>query len=189
MRICFVLVLLCTSCVGYHPPMPTDSHETFDAAVEVDNDVEDDKTEDALSAECGRDDECQGEEVCRSGECVCPVGKAKCSGEHCRDILSSEDHCGGCGLVCEPGGVCIDGLCAVPCTGKWCINGDVCCDGRCAANDPDNCGGCGLVCPSGQSCCGEECIDTANSWDNCGACDLSCGRSEYVCMGSRCVLK
>lgn len=57
----------------------------------------------------GRVDEhtCARGEVCSAGECTCPT---RC-GADCVDVDRDPNHCGGCGIACEPGSGCIDGSC------------------------------------------------------------------------------
>ncbi|PKA46841.1 hypothetical protein AXF42_Ash015735 [Apostasia shenzhenica] len=73
---------------------------------------------------------------------VCPAGTPgrggiellSCCKNHCRDVLSDRNNCGGCGGACG--------------------FGQLCCNGRCTAvaYDVNNCGECGTVCRPGDRC-------------------------------------
>lgn len=52
---------------------------------------------------------CSGDLVCTDGSCTCPAERA-CGGG-CVDIQTDPDHCGGCGIECDPGQGCVDGGC------------------------------------------------------------------------------
>src|SRR5262245_57644534 len=72
---------------------------------------------------------------------ACSGSETSCSGA-CIDTRSDPDHCGGCGLACDPGQACMAGQCVLQCNG-----GTTACSNACVntASDPANCGGCGNV--------------------------------------------
>lgn len=55
-------------------------------------------------------------EVCGNGTCgaSCPDNQADCSGT-CSDTTTDAMNCGGCGMVCTAGDVCVDSQCQIPC--------------------------------------------------------------------------
>jgi hypothetical protein len=52
----------------------------------------------------GCDQQCNGAEVCASGNCVCTGGTVQCDGQ-CVDVQSDPNNCGDCGNDCD-GGAC-----------------------------------------------------------------------------------
>lgn len=57
--------------------------------------------------------------VCVEGGCqiVCLDGYTACAGDpvdFCAALATDDDNCGRCGLVCEPGSVCVKGVCENP---------------------------------------------------------------------------
>jgi hypothetical protein len=112
----------------------------------------------------------------------------------CIDTTSDPLNCGGCGLGCQDGAICIDSICTCPGT-------QVTCDGACTdtTSDAANCGGCGLSCPGlegatacvdssctclGTSCTG-TCTDTTRDPANCGECGIACEAGDS-CTNSFC---
>jgi hypothetical protein len=79
---------------------------------------------------------------------VCPSDQRVCDA-FCRDLMTDEDNCGGCGISCGPDEICQTGLCVAKCdTGKTsCPDG--CHD---LFYDSQNCGTCGNSCPVGLTC-------------------------------------
>jgi len=79
---------------------------------------------------------------------VCPSDRRACDAQ-CRDIMTDEDYCGGCGISCSSGETCQAGFCMAECdTGKIRC-GDSCHD---LLYDSQNCGTCGNTCPVGLAC-------------------------------------
>src|SRR5579871_1656762 len=78
----------------------------------------------------------------------------KCNGQ-CVDVLSDNNNCGTCGVICQNGETCQSGQCM----GGGCMNGQQMCNGFCTDtnSDPANCGQCGLACQNGQTCQGGQC--------------------------------
>ena len=123
--------------------------------------------------------------------CSCPPGTRGCGGT-CVDIMSDEQHCGGCGGACTvPGSVCAAGQCACPLGTTYCHETGSCAD---LGTDPANCGSCGNACPSGAcaggacacapeaTACGGQCVGPCavgevlfRSSCTCGACPASLG--------------
>ncbi len=53
--------------------------------------------------------------VCVNATCVCPSGLVACPPHSvCSDLVSDPANCGACGIACDPGGGCVNGLCVVP---------------------------------------------------------------------------
>ncbi len=117
------------------------------------------------------------------GELACSASQACCDGA-CVDPQTAPSHCGGCGVTCGAGEVCIGGRCA-------CSNGrafeicsedaQTCCSGiGCVdvASDPLHCGRClrdcgvGEVCEDGLCACGALRIEVGFA---CGASQICCG--------------
>ncbi|MCA9715388.1 MAG: hypothetical protein KC468_11985 [Myxococcales bacterium] len=116
----------------------------------------------------------------------------------CVDPQNDPDHCGGCGVVCQPGESCLEGSCAALCDGS---TPDLC-DGDCTNTDtdPEHCGGCGnacqadeqclggacaALCDGGQQYCDGQCVDVGVDPQNCGGCGVMCEQSEQ-CLGGAC---
>jgi hypothetical protein len=124
-----------------------------------------------------------GPGVCQGGQCVpqllnatngacgpdqtdrfCAPGAYCCDGG-CLDVYAEDPlNCGGCGVQCSTGTVCLNGSC-VPshaclptengliCTMDSGVFG-TCCQGSCVdlTSDPGHCGGCSRTCLAGSSC-------------------------------------
>jgi len=119
--------------------------------------------------ECGTTCEAgpMAEAACMAGECVlgCEAGRGDCNddpSDGCETSLTTVDHCGGCGRVCDLSHAsesCSGGSCTVTsCEGSF-----EDCDGiasnGCEADtdtDPDNCGSCGTECRP-MVCAGGTC--------------------------------
>ncbi|MHB8418766.1 MAG: hypothetical protein ACYDCL_11865 [Myxococcales bacterium] len=111
---------------------------------------------------------------CADGGAFCQLGNgglgACCAGA-CADIFNSPSNCGGCGVTCSTGRLCVHGSCVIPgsctagsqggdCALAGAAGGGVCCGAACADSygDPANCGGCGLACPPGTACVQGACL-------------------------------
>lgn len=114
--------------------------------------------------------------LCVGGVCglgTCNAGYSDCNGllgDGCEyndmGFATDEQHCGGCGVQCAAGFVCLSGVCTVSncplglsdCNG---LPGDGCeYNNTGFGNDPANCGGCGVVCSPAQAtgvCTGGVC--------------------------------
>jgi hypothetical protein len=62
-----------------------------------------------MLAACGK----SGED-CPGGVCACAAAETDCGGT-CTDTRSDPASCGGCGMACAAGEICVDGGCQVPC--------------------------------------------------------------------------
>ena len=62
--------------------------------------------------------------------------------------------CGGCGIACDHGEPCVDGVCVCAEPRLACVDG--CVDPQ---RDIRHCGGCGRACDSGQGCLEGTCVD------------------------------
>lgn len=79
---------------------------------------------------------------------VCPSDRRICNA-FCRDLMTDEENCGGCGISCSPGEICQAGLCVARCD-----SGETSCPDGChdLFYDSQNCGTCGNSCPVGLAC-------------------------------------
>jgi hypothetical protein len=103
--------------------------------------------------------------------CITSAGPSDgtcCTGA-CADTITDTRNCGGCGIACSPGEICVNSACAEPldctrvATGPCAWDGGLyqgtCCEGQCVGNgyldspagDAD-CGRCGGGCPTGTHC-------------------------------------
>ncbi len=110
-----------------------------------------------------------------------------CGGQ-CVNTQSDEDHCGMCGIKCNPGYACESGKCQLVCGGgESACNNQYCAD---LSNDVNNCNACGMTCAApaangkaecsnsqcGFDCdgsyeaCGNTCVDARFGKDTCGTC-------------------
>lgn len=127
---------------------------------------------------CGK--VCAPGAACTEGRCGSPPASTTCppntpvqckdaSGNpYCTDGKNDPHNCGGCGLVCAPGGVCLDGrcdasgmcpadrseLCRNPDGTAWCTN---------FRFDPQNCGACGKSCGPNAACNEGVCVGIGTS--------------------------
>ncbi len=157
-------------------------------------------------------------DACVDGNCQCgssPAcgGNERCCDGGCANLLTDMDHCGFCGVRCNPAQAdsCNNGSCACG-NGPACSGSDICCGGQCVnvQIDPDNCGGCGSVCGSQGTtrtcsaglcacqsgftrCPGDttptSCLtELSNNSNNCGACGARCGSNGTArqCVGGAC---
>jgi hypothetical protein len=136
-------------------------------------------------AVCGND--------CRAFGQTCCFVASRGPTEYCADLANEFYNCGGCGVQCAYGEVCVGGLCD-------CHPSLTRCNGACidVDSDPDNCGACGDVCPgSAPYCvqgectcfgtsCGNSCVDLSKDPFNCGACGNVCGPEAKDCVSGVC---
>lgn len=110
-------LLSCFGCYRSREATPTDA--TADAATPRDADAEEASSCRPSRERCdarGTDEDCDGrvdEHTCPRGE-SCSFGECSCDtrcGSECVDVDRDPNHCGGCGVACEPGTGCIDGVC------------------------------------------------------------------------------
>lgn len=120
---------------------------------------------------------------------------ATASGNQCVDIFSNPAHCGGCGMACAAGQLCVNRTCmnvsGLPDAGPV--------DARVVGADAPITGMCSPACGADFMCCGTTCVRRDGgssamdpSFSNCGACGRACntmtanrcGRfgSSTVCM-------
>ncbi|MFO0604124.1 MAG: MXAN_6577-like cysteine-rich protein [Polyangiales bacterium] len=89
-------------------------------------------------------------------------------GRRCVSPADDPANCGGCGLSCGSGRVCVNGRCDNQCPET--PSRQTRCNDRCTDTNVDrsNCGGCGAACPDGQVCSG-------------GTCQIECGPQYTSC--------
>jgi hypothetical protein len=146
-----------------------------------------------------------GEEFCLSSDCSNKSNGMPCgfqpnnAGTCCNGTCTNESdsaNCGGCGLACASGSLCLLGRCvaSIPattcapacgdhqvCSPTGCVDSLCSASGSsCAAED----GAVGLCCSNGA------CVDLLSDPANCGACGLACGPAvacqQGLCLGSVC---
>jgi hypothetical protein len=168
---------------------------------------------------CTEDAECAPGTMCAGAVCTgaceqnsdCPYGWSCCGGA-CRNTLTDVASCGACGLACEAGGECWNGVCG---NGR-CPDGFAECDGE-ASNgcetatvaNPENCGRCRVACasnfcsggvcttmgcPQGFADCnqreGDQCEASLGSVENCVMCGRRCSdvNGEPACNPDGCAI-
>jgi len=84
---------------------------------------------------------------------VCAADRVKCNNT-CVDLRSDSMHCGLCGVECEKGQFCLNGMCQ-----KSCSAGKTSCPDGCfdLMSDKDHCGSCLNDCPRGLICYRGQC--------------------------------
>jgi hypothetical protein len=85
----------------------------------------------------------------------CSTGMAFCSGVCV--IPNDANNCGGCGIKCGAGQVCVNGMCGTSC-GTLLTCGSACVD---PMTNGLNCGNCNMACPSGQ-CANGQCVPVSS---------------------------
>jgi len=107
--------------------------------------------------------------TCTSGTCggTCAAGWGDCNNnpnDGCEADLSSPQHCGSCGNVCNVANA-VARCSGTTCDYSSCNANFQDCDGNrangCESNklgDANNCGGCGMRCPTGQGCSNGACV-------------------------------
>ncbi len=113
----------------------------------------------------------------------------------CVDPETDMEHCGGCGVSCIIGEVCLAGQCAILCPGNQteCYGGcyDLqrstfhCgqCGNECATGEVCIRGECQISCPLNFTRCGDTCINIQTDPINCGACGNECEDGEVCSLG------
>jgi hypothetical protein len=96
--------------------------------------------------------------VCMAGACACPTNTSPCGMPPvCTNVTNNPANCGGCGMTCGHGEVCMNSMCGCPGGFEMCGTADA---GRGACTnvkvDKTNCGACGNVCDSGM-CANGKC--------------------------------
>ncbi len=88
---------------------------------------------------------------------VCAADRVNCNNT-CVDLRSDSMHCGLCGVECEPGQFCLNGVCM-----KTCAAGKTSCPDGCfdLMSDKDHCGSCLNDCPRGLICYRGQCTAPA----------------------------
>jgi hypothetical protein len=150
---------------------------------------------------------CVGSQGCFSGTCgtappppACPANMEICTDpmaqkQYCSDPLYDSNNCGKCGIVCQAGTGCQQGVCVAmasqdagvtqQCTypGKMCQNamGAFCAN---VMSDPQNCGGCGFACGAGTFCGMGQCMPVAVGQD--AGASISCNYPEQACDNTYC---
>ena len=100
----------------------------------------------------------------------CSLPNITC-GRSCVSPADDPRNCGGCGISCGAGRVCINGRCDNECPTSPVRQTR--CDERCTDTNVDraNCGACGRACPDGQVCSG-------------GNCQIECGPRYTSCTSA-----
>src|SRR5439155_26821234 len=85
---------------------------------------------------------------------VACTGPLLTCGGACVDPMKDLRNCGGCGVACLAGNVCIAGACSLVCD-----EGLTICEGRCVDSQSDlaHCGGCGKACRQAEVCSRGRC--------------------------------
>lgn len=94
--------------------------------------------------------------ACSGRACIivgCPTGTGNCdnlAANGCETPLNTTNNCGGCGVRCPTGGLCVDGECTCPA-------GTILCGTTCRA--PNGCGGCETLANPPGAACGSCALD------------------------------
>lgn len=127
---------------------------------------------------------------------ACTAGQTQCANGACANLQSDPNHCGSCGIACQPGQECRSGACGCVAPLTACASGCVN-----AQSDPLNCGTCGHACAAGLLCslgtcsptcagttttCGAACVNVSTNPANCGACNAACATGQ-ACSGGVCL--
>jgi hypothetical protein len=142
--------------------------------------------------------QCGSNEMCSGGTCQCAggpgcTGNEKCcpnvptAGDHCFDVTSDPQNCGGCGVMCGPLESCIQGMCMVTqCAPECTARGNQCVGGVCTCpGQTPPCGGCTPPpCGDPLSCCTTGCKNLKTDTLNCGSCGKPCVGAELCCNGT-----
>jgi DNA-binding beta-propeller fold protein YncE len=127
----------------------------------------------------------------------CATGTHLCDGA-CLDLSQDAQNCGGCGVSCQAGNLCQEGVCACP-------SGTGLCDGSCVSLQASakHCGACGHACGPAQVCqqgicqssctdglteCAGGCVRKETDPLNCGACGNVCAPGKG-CRGQTCAFE
>lgn len=159
-----------------------------------------------------------GQLKCVSGSADCNYDlNSSCASDGCEsDVSSDPANCGGCGVKCGTGQVCISDQNGPHCADTCAMAGLTQCADGCydLVTDPQSCGACGNVCPSpGQhqtsSCtkgfCKLDClpgfddcngdpsdgceVDLSSHPANCGACGNACDfAAGQPCIEGKCLM-
>lgn len=88
---------------------------------------------------------------------VCAADRVNCNNT-CVDLRSDCMHCGLCGVECDPGQFCLNGVCMESCAAGKTSCPDGCFD---LMSDKDHCGSCLNDCPRGLICYRGQCTAPA----------------------------
>lgn len=156
---------------------------------------------------------------CPDSQMICDADYADCDGDAsngCESaILRDSAHCGGCGMACEDGEVCLEGACVTNhCSDSLTLcatdSGNQCMDTK--GSDINHCGACGYMCPATQtnatlkgcvagqceyectspytnigSATHTNCVDLSSDHKNCGSIGNIC-TTGAVCLDGQCTL-
>ena len=162
---------------------------------------------------CGGPGNANANAIASNNATTCNAPQTLCGGR-CVNTAIAPRNCGACGVVCEAGQKCAQGVCGGASNANanaattTCNAPKTLCGGRCVNTEfaPRNCGACGVVCEAGQKCakgvcggasnasvscnapktlCGGRCVNTAIAPRNCGACGVVCTGGQ-VCRAGAC---
>jgi hypothetical protein len=130
---------------------------------------------------------------------ICKLGSGQglCCGGVCAaiDLVHDRDNCGGCGIHCPVGDICVNSICSQPDGGYGDCHANPVCPPHtsCSPNGPclsNTCGPgtYGAPCTGAgakPTCCGGACVDLLTDSNNCYACGRACGSGKF-CNGGTC---
>jgi hypothetical protein len=113
---------------------------------------------------------------------VCPGGTTDCG--DCVDTSNDPNNCGGCGILCQNGADCVNGVCQTPCPLCQVNENGTCVPTPCGACEvcSDTTGQCEPTCFPGQTC-----VDGTCQSPRCGPGTTDCGGVWCCPAGQLCL--